>query len=480
MDTKLTVPNVLMASLALLLIVIVGGFLFMGQLETVATPAETASSVSTVTDIDQALAETLADHGVYPFAPKLEANDELFVLGQALFFDPELSGNRDVSCATCHHPNFATGDALPLSVGTGGMGLGDGREIGYDREFAPRNAPELFNRNSDHWTTVFWDGRINGSAMTGFVNPAGDALPEEIKHVIAAQAMFPITSRDEMRGLLGDTDVHGLNNELASISEGEFELMWEALFNRVIAHPGYVEMLEAAYPKLTIDEMNFAHAANAIAAFEMLAYTFVDSPFDRYLDGDFSAMTEQEKRGALLFYGEAGCASCHSGTLLTDQEFHNIAVAQYGPGKGDESPADHGRFRETAQLGDIFAFRTPPLRNVALTGPYMHNGAYDTLEAAVQHHLDVVVGLSEYDLSSLPVAYQHIYDELSDEDKALLADNEGVMLDLVAPELEATTELSEAELADLMAFLHALTSPSALDLSHTIPDSVPSGLPIEQ
>ncbi|MCB0238120.1 MAG: hypothetical protein KDH08_05655, partial [Anaerolineae bacterium] len=109
------------------------------------------------------------------------------------------------------------------------------------------------------------------------------------------------------------------------------------------------------------------------------AFTLLDSPWDRFLAGDDSALSTDAQHGALLFYGDAGCARCHSGNLLTDQEFHNAAVPQLGPGKGRQNPyIDLGRARETGNPDDRFAFRTPPLRNVALTGPWMHNGAFAT------------------------------------------------------------------------------------------------------
>lgn len=131
-------------------------------------------------------------------------------------------------------------------------------------------------------------------------------------------------------------------------------------------------------------DLGFQHAANAIAAFESAAYTFLDSPFDQYLEHDNNngALADDAKRGALLFYGSAGCANCHSGSLLTDQRHHNIGIPPVGPGKAPESPLDFGRARETGRVKDAYEFRTPPLRNVTLTGPWMHSGAYTTLRGA--------------------------------------------------------------------------------------------------
>ena len=144
-----------------------------------------------------------------------------------------------------------------------------------------------------------------------------------------------------------------------------------------------------------------------------------------------------------------------------------MAVPQVGPGKGREEPLDYGRARETGDKCDLFAFRTPPLRNVALTGPWMHNGAYTTLEGAVRHMLDPVRGYQEYDPSQLPLEMRELVIDDPEIEAQLTAG-----CDRVEPVV-----LEEAEIQALLAFMHALSSPSAADLSHLIPSSVPSGLP---
>ena len=180
--------------------------------------------------------------------------------------------------------------------------------------------------------------------------------------------------------------------------------------------------------------------------------------------------SDAAKRGALLFYGEAGCAQCHSGNLLTDQQFHNIAVPQIGPGERSDERLDLGRFLETGQATDRYAFRTPPLRNVTLTAPYMHNGAYADLRAAVRHHLNPAGSLQVYDATTLPFTFQ----ETVRAEPEVAAD----ILRSLDARLAAPPTLSDEQLADLMAFLGALTSPSAVDLSGLTPASVPSGLPV--
>jgi cytochrome c peroxidase len=154
---------------------------------------------------------------------------------------------------------------------------------------------------------------------------------------------------------------------------------------------------------------------------------------------------------------------------MSDLQFHNIGVPQVGPGKGNEEPYDYGRARETGDDSDLFAFRTPPLRNVAITGPWMHNGAYPTLEAAVLHHLDPSQVAENYDFNQLsPLMVGEDSGDTAVHTAALNAPS------FVRP----SPDLTEAEVAALITFLESLTSPAALDLSHTIPESVPSGLPV--
>jgi cytochrome c peroxidase len=238
---------------------------------------------------------------------------------------------------------------------------------------------------------------------------------------------------------------------------------------RILDIPEYVTLFEAAFPGIERDDLGFQHAANAIAAYEMATYTFLDSPWDRYLEGDDSALSDSAKQGAVIFYGKAGCVDCHSGDLMTDQAFHNMAVPHVGPGKGREGPLDYGRARETGSDCDLYAFRTPPLRNVALTGPWMHNGAYTTLIEAVRHQLDPLATLQTYEPSQLTAELiETVRTDRSIIEAAL--DCQEVHLD--------TVELTEEEISYLLDFLHALTSPSASEAADLVPDRVPSGLQV--
>jgi cytochrome c peroxidase len=454
--------------------------------------ASNGSDKEQLSRVDNKLQKVIRDADIGPIDLGPMPVAEKVALGEALFFDKEIGGNRDTACSTCHHPLLHSGDGLPLSFGTGGKGLGTARTLGVNRELVPRNAPEIFNRGSPEWRTMFWDGRVaaHGYALE---SPAGSELPPDLESPLAVQAMFPPTSRDEMRGQPGDLCVDNadeiaivergdlaalwlamsrratLANEVAMIEDENVTTIWATLMDRLVAIPAYVELFQAAYPDTPLDALGFEHAANAIAAYEIAAFSFDDSPWDRYLAGDLEALSTEAKKGALLFYGEAGCSECHSGTLLTDQEYHNIAIPQMGPGK-QEDGLDYGRFLETNAPEDKFAFRTPPLRNVTLTGPWTHNGSYMILEDVVRHHLNPDYGLRNFDPEGLPYPFR----DLVHNDEALIVE----ILETLDERVTQPRELSDEEISQLMAFLDALTSPSAVDLSHLVPDSVPSGLPV--
>lgn len=448
-------------------------------------------------NLDQTLQAIIAQNNLTPLVNDATPDPAKVLLGQMLFFDKELSGNRDVSCATCHHPQLATSDQLMLSIGTGGSGFGAERVLGHGRSFVPRHATDLFNRGLAEWETMFWEGRVAGDRAGGFITPAGEYLPEGLESILAAQAMFPVTIRDEMRGgryhVAGyaiepgtvlddeagydnrpigweDTDVFGQPNELAALANDseQFPEIWALLMQRLLAIPEYRQLFQQAYPD--VPRLGFQHAANAIAAFETDAFTFTNSDWDRYLAGDNTALSNEAKAGAILFYGKAGCATCHSGPLFTDQQYHNIAVPQFGPGRDEFAPLDYGRYTISQNPADRYAFRTPPLRNVALTGPWLHNGAYDSLEAVIEHHLNPAESLRVYDGRALP------------PDLRPTLQNQPVTLEdilqTLSPQLP-TAELSPQEVQQLLAFLQSLTDPAATDLNHLIPAQVPSGLPVE-
>jgi cytochrome c peroxidase len=282
--------------------------------------------------------------------------------------------------------------------------------------------------------------------------------------------MCSVAAIDEMRGLRG-------SNEVASAPDAASA--WRLLIDRLVGNggglvsgfAGYRQLFAAAYPELGPgDGFDFTHAARAIAAYVRTSWTSLSSPFDRYLTGDNSTLTDSQKRGGLLFVGKGRCVGCHSGPLFTDGRFHVLAVPQIGPGvlaSGD----DYGLEGVTGNRTDRYAFRTPGLRNVALTGPWMHDGSLTSLEEVVRHHLDPAAALANYDGSLVSPEL------LSTVETGRAGDGDRVgMLD---PLLSDPAPLAAGEVADLTAFLRSLTDPSALSSPPRVPARVPSGLPVE-
>lgn len=408
-------------------------------------------------------------------------------LGKHLFFDKILSGNKNISCATCHHNTAFTADGLSLSLGEGAKGLGTLRrplglgETGHVHERVPRNAPHIWNIGASEFSTMFWDGRVASeydeeNGEFSFTSPAGTDLLSNLENPVAVQAMFPVTSGTEMAGQAGENEIADLTNDLPAL--------WEALATRLRAIPEYVNQFQAAFDDVDdAADITFAHAANAIAAFEMEVGRADNSPFDRYLHGDQGALNDNEINGMRLFYGKANCASCHSGKYQTDHSFRAIAMPQFGPGKGDGASGreDFGRFAVTGEDEDKFRFRVPSLRNIALTAPYGHSGAYNTLEAVVRHHLDPVASFDNYDRSQAVLPSRSDLDAIDfsvmdsteeDEDGKTPSDRikEANQLDPVS--------LTDQEVEDLIGFLRCLTDPGTIDLRRIAPMTVPSGLPV--
>lgn len=397
-------------------------------------------------------------------------------LGAQLFFDKILSGNLNISCATCHHALTDTGDGLSLPVGEGGRGLGVTRDTGAGNdavhERVPRNAPPVFNLGAREFTTLFHDGRVqvDPAQPSGFRSPAGDALPPGLDNVLAVQAMFPVTSGTEMAGQPGENPIAD------AAGGGDLAGVWAQIAERLQNVAGYVEQFVDIYDD--VDEpgdISFVHVANAIAAFEAVNWRADNSPFDRFLRGDKAALSVSARRGMRVFYSprKGNCASCHSGTFQTNHGFAAIAAPQIGPGKGDgfQGRDDFGRARVTMNDADRYRFRVPSLRNVALTAPYGHSGAFDTLDDMVRHHLDATGSLASYDTAQ---AVMPSRPDLDAVDFVIMKDEVSVAGIAAANEL-APVRLSESELRDLIEFLHALTDPSSLDLRGDVPASLPSG-----
>ena len=423
--------------------------------------------------LDLALRREMGTWGAMPIGAVPAQSAAMVSLGQALFFDKILSGNRDMSCATCHDVATTMGDGMALAVGTGFTTVGTRRVPGSSRQFVPRNAPTLLNTGLGFFYAL-WDGRLFQGFGVGdpVHSTTGVVFPPGLTGVIAAQAMLPVLNRVEMRGNAGDVDVFGNANELAALPDGDAAAIWRGVMTRVLSVQEYASRFAAAYPGVPTSALGFQHAANAIAAFQTAAMTRSNSAFDRYLRLDNSALTEEEKRGALLFFGKARCASCHSGALLGGQTFANVAAPQIGPGVGNAAPLDIGRAEQEPNAEFYkFAFRVPPLRNVELTAPYMHSGAYSTLDAVVRHYTNPDSAQRNYDVTQLDPALRPLYHGDAATVQAVMA--------TVDFNVRFGIKLDATERAQMVAFLKSLTDPAARNLSAIVPATVPSGLPVK-
>lgn len=428
-------------------------------------PDRTPSLSSSSSEVHALAAEVrllTAERGITALPKPPQVRPALVNLGQALLFDKILSGNHDISCMTCHLPSLATGDGRSLSVGQGATGLGPAR-VHPDGAFIPRNSPQLFNLFAV--TSFFWDGRVSRDELGNFHTPAGAALTPAMTRVFefgaaSAQPLFPVLSREEMRAFGG--------NELAAISDDHPDQIWAGLMARLGAIPEYRHMFEKAYPGQRFEQMTFAHASNAIAGFVIDRLSFNNSPWDRFLAGNDAAMTPIQLQGAKDFMS-ARCSICHNGPALTDNQFHNVAVIQLGPGKGDGVGGrdDFGRMRETGVASEKYAFRTPALRNVELTAPYGHDGAFFSLRDFVDHYSESATKLMNFNVAQLEPALQAT---VLPTQADILATRDPLLTGVVfAP--QTVDEVTE--------FMKALTDPAARNLQGVVPGRVPSGLSVE-
>ena len=398
-------------------------------------------------------------------------------LGRLLFYDKILSGNQNIACSTCHHHDHAGSDGLSLGVGEGGAGLGPKRVFSDpgnpQNRRVPRHSPALFNLGAREFTRLFHDGRvfIDPSDPTGFNTPAEEFLPTGLATVTSVQALFPMLSEVEMAGQTSE-------NPVARANLRRQDYAWSVVVERVRTVPAYAKLFGDTFGDIAhAADISIAHIANAIAAFINSEWRSYNSPYDAYLRGDEKALDAAQKRGLEVFYGKGGCVACHSGKFQTDHDFHAIAMPQFGPGRTrmfDPVARDRGRLNETDNREDAYKFRTPSLRNVAATAPYGHTGAYATLEAVVRHHLNAPAAFRAYDPAQAILPSEA---RLAKVD-FLIFDNATEQAAILAANELQPIPLTDAEVADLIAFLHALTDKANQSGRLGAPQNVPSGLPV--
>ena len=442
---------------------------------------------------------------------QLQILDKRVELGKALFHDKALSGVQQTSCATCHHPEFhgadgasvargvfCTKDGSDIACETAPADGADGNVVGPERTspLNERNSPSVVN--SALFPKQMLDGRfhyVDDSSLD--VNDLDTSMgfevqdPEAVlfaRSMLGAQAFKPVPSPIEMAG---DFEFEG-----GPLPDPEVfnPAVRDGIVARLNSMAAYRTLFEEAYPAgadlypndIVIgpgDDISYEAIADAMATWEEQDLVMTQSPWDAFLAGDDDAISDSAKSGALIFLTRGQCSGCHSGDLFSDFENYNLGVPQVGPGFGDSDDTDpaYGDFTSwdfgfeatTSERADRFKFRTPPLRGVALTSPYMHNGAYASLEDAIRHHVDPSASYEAYDDSQLDPEIQSF--ELKPLGPVFDAQNPVA----VGPGTEFETELSEQDIADLVEFLKALTDPRMREMSTLAPATVPSGLPVD-
>ena len=401
-------------------------------------------------------------------------------LGRLLFWDPVLSGNKNISCGTCHHPKFGTGDGVSLSIGEGGIGLGPQRRAdpaNMPEQRIPRNAPALFNLGAKEFVSLFHDGRLEADASrpSGIRTPLDDDMMMGFSGVLSAQSMFPVLSADEMAGHYNENDIAKAVRRGVITGEGG---AWDIISRRVANIEAYQDMFDDFDQEIADGKpIDFTDISDAIAAFIAFEWRSDNSAFDLYLRGE-GKMSAKALAGMSLFYGKAQCGTCHSGVFQTDHHFHAMGVPQIGPGKAarfESHSRDTGRMRVTGNPDDAYAFRTPSLRNVTLTAPYGHSGAYRDLKSFVEQHLAPAQAIENFDQSQ--VVFPPF--EATKSDWAALEDSQEAMA-IAKAAARPSIELQELEIDQLLAFLSSLTDLEGAEGRLGVPSQVPSGLPVDQ
>ena len=326
-------------------------------------------------------------------------------LGRLLFWDPILSGNQQVACATCHHPDFGYAEDLALSIGVDGAGLGG------DRRFVSSDPIPFVKRNSQ----TILNTAFNGIDLEGGYDPiTAPMFWDDRARGLEAQSLLPILTFEEMRG-------HAYPEEDAV----------DTVVARLQAIPEYRSLFADAFEGESA--VSAENLGKALASFQR-SLVANNSPYDRYMRGETNAMTRLQIRGMRRFE-QVGCINCHNGPMFSDYELRVLGIRD-------------NRLLPESDSGAIdqpYAFRTPSLRNLPYTAPYMHNGLFRTLEDVVE-----------------------FYDDVGDRDER----NVNLERNQVDP-LTRTLDDPDDHERELIAFLNALNDDN---FDREIPDRVPSGL----
>ncbi len=417
-----------------------------------------------ITELGDAYAAIDESHRAAP-------TDALPSLGRALFFSTQLSGDRDVACVSCHHPLLGGSDQLSLPVGIGAhlpevVGPGRVSDISRDRDpkaariggpNVRRNSLTTFNAGLFKHALLF-DGRIHVLPGTDDLGQPRFRTPEStlrtnpdqnaVGDLLAVQARFPTVSFQEMRGF----------GEFYELTSAEVR---QRIAERLRSKKGWVKAFRSAFGESPMAApetfVTYDNIARALSAYQR-TQTFIDSAWRDYAGGNEGALSENAKRGARLFFADApqgglGCASCHSGPLLSDESFHVVGFPQLGRGKRADGD-DPGAYLVSQDDDDKYRFRTPSLLNVEVTPPYGHAGAFENLQALLRYHADPATQFETFDFSLSRLR------QLAGKPDAYPTAREltGRAIDRLSPLLPHRA-LTDAEIDALVAFLTALTDP---------------------
>lgn len=404
--------------------------------------------------IDHHLRNRLDSHNVRPIKRVAEnPNRPLVELGKILFAEKKLSGNRRISCQTCHDPKAGTSDTFPMSQTEDNKGI------------LRRNAQSLFNVGQPTRAFMFWDGRVHLDPKSHVFttpelslngdNPKAKEITTVLTSALSAQALFPLVTSNEMMGNKGENEIADAEDRLKA---------WDRIIERIkkenpteLRTTTYAELFLKAYPETELDKINIGHVGEAIAHFQREEFQSTGSPFHQYLRGDNNAMTSGQKRGLAVFLGRGHCINCHLGGELGKGDlFASAAAPQWG---AHPFALDLGRAEITNDQKRNFFFKVPSLLNLKLTAPYMHNGAFQTIREVIEHYNHLDDTLKDFTVSAerrskIPVPVSVANHPLILDD-IWLSSQSGI-----TPELKNRLRLSEGEKDDLEIFLkEALTDP---------------------
>jgi cytochrome c peroxidase len=317
-----------------------------------------------------------------------DGHDEALVpVGRIIFQSTKLSLNGNISCITCHQDKFNSEDGVPNAAAIGGQGVGPDRLMSGAR-LLPRKALPLWGRGEKGFNAFFWDGRVsyrNGRIVSQFgSNPPSRDLLVTADHL-------PVV---EIREMLDDSSPAIDAQKRESVAAAQ--PIYAAIVRRLARGEPQASAALARYLHKNENQLTYTDFARALAAFIRSKFRIRQTKLERFAF-DNGTLTESEQRGALVFYGNGKCITCHSGPYFSDFEYHTVAVPELGFGKNGFG-IDYGRYNATFDTRDLYRFRTPPLFNTAKNSFYTHSGGISNLHDAIVAHFDP---LSLVDLSKM-------------------------------------------------------------------------------